>query len=197
MKKTAVFTVAFILLICSMGCADELTVMEEYDLLTPEEVSSGVLLDPSTLFAYRILPDDTVMIVRYCWYHEYVRIPETIQGHVVSCLGDYAFLDTGVTNVFLPSTDIHLSEAAFDYFDGTVWLQGNHPFLQFVAGIMDRNSHTIEYYKNTETKDSTPRFRYWIEIDDYEYKEKPFIESAIINGITPGSIAGLESIMFD
>ena len=197
MKKTAVLIGAFILMICITGYADELTVMDEYDLLTPEEISSGVLLDPSTLFAYRLLSDDTVMIMRYCWHHEYVQIPETIQGHIVSGLDDYVFLDTGVTNVFLPGTDIHLSDATFDYFDGTVWLQGNHPYLQFVAGIMSREDHTIEYYKNTESKDSMPRFRYWVKIDDYAYKENPFIESTTINAITPGNIAGSETVMFD
>ena len=197
MKKPAVFIVAFILLICAMGYADELTVMDEYDLLTPEEISSGVLLDPSTLFAYRLQSDGTAMIMRYCWYHEYVQIPETIQGHVVSCLGDYVFLDTGVRNVFLPGTDIHLSDATFDYFDGTVWLQSNHPFLQFVVGIMDRESQKNVYYKNSESKESMPKFRYWIEIDDYDYKEKPFIENTTTSGIIPGNLAGLESILFE
>ncbi len=197
MKKTALLIVTFILWLCITGYADELTVMDEYDLLTPEEVSSGVLLDLSTLFAYKIQPDGTAMIMRYCWHHEYVQIPETIQGHIVSGLGDYVFLDTGVTNVFLPGTDIHLSDATFDYFDGTVWLQGNHPYLQFVAGIMSREDHTIEYYKNTESKNSTPKFRYWVEIDDYEYKEKLFIENTKVNGIIPGNVAGSESVMFD
>lgn len=196
-KKTTVLMAAFILLICTTGYADELTVMDEYKLLTPEEESSGVLLDPSTLFAYRIQPDDTVKIVRYCWHHEQVSIPPKIQGHAVSCLGDYIFLDTCVTDVFLPGTDIHLSDGTFDCFDGTVWLQGNHPFLQFVVGIMDRKSHTIEYYKNTELKDSRPAFRYWIEIDDYDYKEMPFENAAIINGIIPGSHVGAEGTQFD
>lgn len=196
-KKTTALIVVFIFLICTMGYADELTVMDEYDLLTPEEVSSGVLLDPSTLFAYRIQSDNTVMIVRYCWHHEYVQIPETIQGHVVSSLGDYVFLDTCVTDVFLPVTDIHLSDATFEYFDGTVWLKGNHPSLQFVIAIMNRESHKIEYYKNTESKDSMPAFRYWIEIDDYDYKQMPFENATIINGIIPGSFVGVESTQFD
>lgn len=39
---------------------------DEIDLLTCEEVLSGVMLDPETLFAYKILPDGTVKIERYC-----------------------------------------------------------------------------------------------------------------------------------
>ena len=35
---------------------------DEIDLLTCEEVLSGVMLDPETLFAYKILPDGTPVL---------------------------------------------------------------------------------------------------------------------------------------
>ncbi len=41
--------------------------MDAYDLLTPDEVKNGVLFDPDSLFAYRQLDDETIMLVRYTW----------------------------------------------------------------------------------------------------------------------------------
>lgn len=96
-----------------------------------------------------------------------IRIPKAINDLPVSYIGDYIFLDTPVKNVYLPDTDIHISDAAFDYFGGTVWLSAKHPTLKFVMAIVNRDTYQIEYYRDTETTLSAPTFRYWIEINDY------------------------------
>ena len=140
---------------------------DEIDLLTCEEVLSGVMLDPETLFAYKILPDGTVKIERYCWYHKQVEIPETIQGLRVSRLGDYLFIDVPTEDVFLPNTNIKMSDSTFDFFEGTVWMKANHPYLAFVVAIINKKTNTLEYYRSTETNEDTPKLRYYIEIEDY------------------------------
>ena len=169
MKKVVLVTMAVALtLVSALAWAETITVLDdEFNFLTDDEIASGVVLDPDTLFAYRILDDNTVELVRYCWYHADVYIPEEIKGLPVSCIGDYIFLDTPVKNVYLPDMDIHISDAAFDYFGGTVWLSARHPTLKFVMAIVNRNTYQIEYYRDTETILSAPTFRYWIEINDY------------------------------
>ena len=101
----------FVMLLASMLMACTTAHMEgpivvmddEIDLLTHEEVLSGVMLDPETLFAYKVLPDGTVQIERYCWYHKQVEIPETIQGLRVSRLGDNLFIDVPTDPLTIPS----------------------------------------------------------------------------------------------
>ncbi len=169
MRKAVLVTMTIVMVIISaLAWAETITVMDdEFDFLTADEIASGVELDPDTMFAYRILEDGTVELVRYCWYHADICIPKAINDLPVSYIGDYIFLDTPVKNVYLPDTDIHISDAAFDYFGGTVWLSAKHPTLSFVMAIVNRNTYQIEYYRDTETTLSAPTFRYWIEINDY------------------------------
>lgn len=119
--------------------------MDEYELLTQDEVSDGVLLDPDTLFAYKILDDDTVMIVRYCWYHTKVDIPEQIAGKRVSEIGAYAFDETGVKDIFLNHKDIHIDDCAFEYTNATVWIPSDHPTLRIVTGLMHMEENDVDY----------------------------------------------------
>lgn len=168
-KLLFVILLVSILMICTIAHMEgPIVVMDdEIDLLTCEEVLSGVMLDPETLFAYKILPDGTVQIERYCWYHKQVEIPETIQGLRVSRLGDYLFIDVPTEDVFLPNTNIKMSDSTFDFFEGTVWMKANHPYLAFVVAIINKKTNTLEYYRSTETNEDTPKFRYYIEIEDY------------------------------
>lgn len=162
-----IITIVIIILFVSICHAESIVVMDEYDLLTQDEVSDGVLLDPNTMFAYSILPDKTARIERYCWFHKQVVIPDYIQGYRVSSLGNYLFVDVPTEDVFLPNTDISISDSTFDYYEGTVWMQANHPSLAFVTGIMHRGTNIIEYYISTESFNDSPKFRYYVEIDDY------------------------------
>ena len=113
------------------------------------------------------MPDGTVKIERYCWYHKQVEIPETIQGLRVSRLGDYLFIDVPTEDVFLPNTNIKMSDSTFDFFEGTVWMKANHPYLAFVVAIINKKTNTLEYYRSTETNEDTPKLRYYIEIEEY------------------------------
>ena len=60
------------------------------------------------------------MLVRYCWFHSQVDIPETIAGKRVSVIGSYAFDETGVKDVFLSHEDIIIDDGAFDYHTGNM-----------------------------------------------------------------------------
>ena len=163
-----VATVLALLLIIAMTpvYAEKLTVMDEYSLLTEDEIKDGVMLDPETLFAYTILDDQTVKIERYTWICSDVSIPEEIQGRKVTWLGDYLFLYSPTVNVFLPHTDIHISDAAFDYFEGVVWLPGDHPTLDFAKAIIRKDTHSIEYYCRYDSTFEID-FRRYCEIEDY------------------------------
>lgn len=165
--KTTMMTIILIMLIFILALcyAEGYIVYDEYDLLTVDEVHDGVLLDPDTLFAYKILDDQTVKIIRYTWICSDVDIPEEIQGRKVSCVGDYAFLDTPVKNIFLPNTDIHLSECSFDYCDGVVWVDAKHPTLRIISAIVQKDSLTIEYYHGINSI-NMPKLRNYIEFDD-------------------------------
>ena len=68
-----IFVFTFMLILLSSGNS-EITVMDEFDLLTPDEAAEGVLLDPDTLFAYKILADGSVAIVRYAWFKTQIDI---------------------------------------------------------------------------------------------------------------------------
>ena len=163
MRRFAIITMLLVLSLTNCF-ADSLTVMDEYDLLTQDEIKAGVLLDPETLFAYVILDDDTVKIIRYTWISPDVSIPEQIQGKQVSCLGDYAFLDSPTTNVFLSHSDIQIEESAFDYFEGVVWLPGDHPTLslRLVPALVRNETETIEYYSL-----GSLTYNRYVEINDY------------------------------
>lgn len=143
-------------------CAESIVVMDEYDILTPDEVLDGVQLDPDTMFAYRVLDDDTIMLVRYCWFHSQVDIPETIAGKRVSVIGSYAFDETGVKDVFLSHEDIIIDDGAFDYTNATIWVPAGHPTLRIVTGLMRKEDASIEYYADTEY---AVKFRYYLEFD--------------------------------
>ena len=166
-KLLTTIIILLLVMVSAVGHAESLTVLDEYSLLTDDEIEAGVLLDPETLFAYVILDDDTVKLIRYTWISPNVNIPEQIQGKEVSCLGDYAFLDSPTTNVFLSHKDIQIEESAFDYFDGVVWLPGDHPTLSLrIIPVLVRNeTETIEYYSF-----GSITYERYVEINDY-YEE--------------------------
>ena len=96
--------------------ADGLMVLDTYDLLTPDEVEDGALLDPDSLFAYVLLDDDTIKLTRYTWVNPHVTIPADINGVPVSWIGGYAFMDTPVKEIVLP-WGRNIDSEAFSYSD--------------------------------------------------------------------------------
>lgn len=121
-----VFITLLLLVITMTTCfADSLAVMDTYDLLTPDEVKSGVLFDPDTLFAYKPLDDETIMIVRYTWIAPKVTVPAMIEDLPVVWIGAHAFTDTPVEKVTLPWS-VGLDADAFSYSSvKTVRIVGN------------------------------------------------------------------------
>ena len=105
-----------LVIVLAVSFADSLTVMDEYDLLTPDEIADGVLLDPESLFAYALLEDDTVMLVRYTWVVPHMTVPMTVEGLPVSWIGAHAFTDTPVKEIVLP-WGIGIDPDAFSYSD--------------------------------------------------------------------------------
>lgn len=163
MKKIISVVICMVMVLATHICiAEQIVVMDEYELLTQQEIDDGVQLDPDTLFAYKILDDDTVYIVRYCWYHTKVDIPEQIAGKRVSEIGAYAFDETGVKDIFLSHEDIHIDECAFEYTNATVWIPAGHPTLRIITGLMRIEEGSIEYYSITE---NGVKYKYYIEFE--------------------------------
>ena len=165
MKKVVLVVMTVVMaFIYTLAWAESITVLDdEYDFLTADEIASGVVLDPDTLFAYRILENGTIELVRYCWYHEMVEIPTTIDGKRVSAIGCYAFVDTGVQDIFLNHEDIRIDPCAFDYTHATVWVPAGHPTLRVFVGLMRIEDSSIECYSCTGNE---ANYRYYIEFDD-------------------------------
>ncbi len=105
-----------LVMVLAVSFADSLTVMDEYDLLTQDEIADGVLLDPESLFAYTLLEDGTVMLVRYTWVRTDVAVPAVVTGIPVAWIGPNAFTDTPVEAVTLP-WGIGIDADAFSYSD--------------------------------------------------------------------------------
>ena len=163
MNKTISFVVCLVMvLVASLCIAEHIVVLDEYELLTQDEVSEGVVLDPDTLFAYKILDDETVKIIRYCWYHKKVDIPEQIAGKRVSEIGAYAFDETGVQDIFLSHEDIHIDDCAFECTNATVWIPAGHPTLQIITGLMRIEERSVESCTITE---NGVKYRYYLEFD--------------------------------
>ncbi len=118
MKHVYLFVITLLLVtaLSAVCFADSLTVMDEYELLTADEIADGVLLDPDSLFAYSLLEDGTVRLVRYTWVSPRVTVPDAINGIPVSWLGAYAFTDTPVKELELPC-GIYIDAEAFSYSD--------------------------------------------------------------------------------
>ena len=165
MKKFVLVTMAVVLtLISALAWAETITVLDdEFDFLTDDEIASGVMLDPDTLFAYRILDDNTVELVRYCWYHKTVEIPEAIDGRKVSVIGCYAFEDTGVQDIYLSHEDISIDPYAFKYTHATVWIPAGHPTLRIFSGLIRTKDLSVECYSATGNEE---KYRYYVEFDD-------------------------------
>ena len=115
MKRFTIITILLALTV-TVCYASSLTVMDAYDLLTPDEVRGGVLFDPDSLFAYRQLDDDTVMLVRYTWVAPKVTVPATVEDLPVIWIGPNAFTDTPVEEITLP-WGIGIDADAFSYSD--------------------------------------------------------------------------------
>lgn len=113
MKRVTIITMLLILTL-TVCFAESLTVMDAYDLLTPDEVKNGVLFDPDSLFAYRQLDDETIMLVRYTWVALQVTIPTTIEDLPVVWICAHAFTDTPVEVISLP-WGIGIDADAFSY----------------------------------------------------------------------------------
>ena len=124
--RRIVFITLLLLVITMTTCfADSMTVLDAYELLTPDEVRSGVLFDPDTLFSYRQLDDETIMIVRYTWVTPSVTVPTTIEDLPVVWICAHAFTDTPVEEVTLP-WGVGLDADAFSYSSvKTVRIVGN------------------------------------------------------------------------
>ena len=163
MKKIISVVICMVIVLAAHICiAEQIVVMDEYELLTQQEIDDGVQLDPDTLFAYKILDDDTVIIVRYCWYHTKVDIPEQIAGKRVSEIGAYAFDETGVQDIFLSHEDIVIDECAFEYTNATVWIPTGHPTLRIITGLIRIDDSSVDYCISAE---NGAEYRYYTEID--------------------------------
>lgn len=164
MKETVCIMLLLVFVFTVFTCySEEIIVMDEYDLLSPDEVANGVLLDPETMFAYRVLEDDTVEILRYCWFHTTVEIPTVIDDKRVSSIGSYAFDETGVKDIFLSHEDIMIDECAFDYTRATIWIPAGHPTLRIFTGLMRKEDCSVECYSTTSYEEN---YRYYVEFDE-------------------------------
>ena len=82
MRKTICVIICIVMMLFMLSCcAESIVVMDEYDILTPEEVLDGVQLDPDTMFAYRVLDDDTIMLVLF------FAIPSCRKKIIITLLG--------------------------------------------------------------------------------------------------------------
>lgn len=114
MKRLFVILLVVIVSFAVSAYSEVLTVPEEYNLLTEDEIENGVMLDHYTMFAYTLMDDNTILLIRYTWVRTHVSVPSSINGIPVSALGAYAFLDTPVREIELPC-GIATDSDAFSY----------------------------------------------------------------------------------
>ena len=160
-RKVMIIALTTILFLCVVDCAEVLSV----DWLTPEEIEDGMQLDCCSFFVYDVLSDHSVKLIRYAGIENSVQIPERICDMPVSCIGDYVFHGTAVTEAFLPDIDIAIDEDAFDWFQGTIWIHNNHPTLRCVKAIIHKDTMKVEYCCGLEME-GMPSFRTYVEFND-------------------------------
>ena len=68
-------------------------------------------------FRYRVLADETAEIVEYAGEEDSLEIPETLEGHTVTSIGDEAFClnPPGLEEIMIPDTVTHIGSLAFAY----------------------------------------------------------------------------------
>ena len=64
-------------------------------------------------FSYSLLPDDTVEITGYSGTETDLVIPNKLDGHVVTSIGEHAFYDKDLSSVQLPDSLIKIDDYAF------------------------------------------------------------------------------------
>ena len=83
-------------------------------LLITVMLISGAQAATSGDWGYKVLPDNTVEITKYYGTAKNLRIPETIEGLVVSKLGDQAFLFShSLTSVTIPDSITQMGDNPF------------------------------------------------------------------------------------
>lgn len=123
-------------------------------------------------FNYVVLEDDTAKIVGYNWKNDQVIIPEMLDGHVVSEIGEAAFygdLNFGpcLYSAILPNTIRRIEREAFNY-NNLLWINLPERITEIGESAIDawkstcivsRNTYAEKYCKNNDIQ--------FIYTDDY------------------------------
>jgi len=70
--------------------------------------------NPVQLFEYELGEDNSAIITAYNGNSSYVNIPDKIEGHNVTAIGDYAFCEKKITYVDIPETVTLIGQSAFE-----------------------------------------------------------------------------------
>jgi len=89
-----------------------------------------------------------ITITGYSGSGEELSIPGSIDGLLVTSIGEYAFNNKGLTSVFIPSSMISLQEGAFQYNDRlSVYFEGDAPSAD--STVFEFSSATAYYLPGT------------------------------------------------
>ena len=133
MKKIALFlTAALCLALCLMIHASA-----EEGAEAPARESEG--------FRYRLLEDGTAEILKYTGGEYNPVLPETLDGHPVTSIGDEAFYDTGcgLENLVIPATVTHIGSDAFSMTDLAE--------IEIPAGVVSMKDNPFSYCTSLKT----------------------------------------------
>ena len=88
---------------------------------------------------YIILEDGTAEIVKYYGNQKKLIIPESLDGHIVSCIGDDAFFGSEYFNeVTIPDSITDIGANPFRYFTSVsrINVSPDHPYLAVIDGVL-------------------------------------------------------------
>ena len=103
---------------CNVSLWKEITDVFVINNATVGVEANGDLIISSRLsesdFEYKVLDDESIEITSYCGTIECVSIPRTINGKIVTSIGDSAFIyDEYVKYVSIPDSVLNVGESAF------------------------------------------------------------------------------------
>ena len=156
---------------------------------------SGALADGSD-YRYEILPDETVMLTGYIGTETNLILPETIDGHTVSTLGDY-FSNTAqrITCLTIPNTLTIIQPGALLVADKLeeIRVDRNHPNLEFRDGVLyDKKERSILLYLQTNTAVS-----FSIPDGTKVIGGKAFFFAKLVSVNIPGSVERIDELAFE